>query len=280
MTVSVRPPAPARALTLSVLGAKHERTGKPCQDAHGQASRGAATAVALADGHGTAARGEIGAALAVAVALEHVLGAAEHLGQADAAFRREHTAELFRTQVRRQLVRDWLERVEAHARTSPAEPPVDPRAYGTTLLFALLTDDDLVVGQLGDGDVLVVTDDGRVHRPLPPEPLAFAGETPSMCEAHAWLRLRIAFQPRPETAGLVCLMTDGYTNAYATDADLDDVARGYARLLEDHGFEAVERALPGFLSRVTRDGSGDDVSLALLHWPGGSPALVCPPNPE
>ena len=74
-------------------------------------------------------------------------------------------------------------------------------------------------------------------------------------------------------------MTDGYTNAYANDADLDEVARGYARLLDTHGPEALGRAMPGFLHRVSRDGSGDDVSLALMRLPDAATRDPIP-NPD
>ncbi len=255
------------ALALSVTGAKHERTDRPCQDAADWATRHGAGAVAIADGHGTCARGDVGAQLAVEVAIEHLLNAADHL--AGAALGLEYTEDLFRSQVRRQIVGTWQSRVDAHARALGEAVP-DPntaRAYGTTRLFALWTREYLVTGQLGDGEVLLLGDDGRVRRPLPSEPLAFAGETPSLCEPRAWFRLRLTLLPRPETSGLLCLMTDGYTNAYEGDAALDEVVRGYARILDEDGPATLKRCLPDFLKRVTREGSGDDVSVAFLRWP-------------
>jgi serine/threonine protein phosphatase PrpC len=261
------PPAP-EALTLSVIGAKHERTGRPCQDAHARGSRGSATAVAIADGHGTCARADVGASFAVEAAVEHLLEAAAHLEGAGLGL--ERTADLFQSQVRRQIVQEWHECVLAHAAAQGEPADGGVRAYGSTLLFALATADFVAIGQLGDGDALLVDADGRVRRPLPPESLAFAGETTSLCEPQAWLRLRVAVLPRPAQPTLVCLMTDGYTNAYASDADLDAVALGYAQLLDTHGTETIARALPGFLQKVTRGGSGDDVSLALMRLPAAS----------
>jgi hypothetical protein len=256
---------PFETLTFSVVGAKHERAARPGQDAHGHETRGAATAVAVADGHGACARGDVGARFAVDAALVHLLAAWEHL--AGAGLSLESTEDLFLSQVRRQIVQEWQECVAAHLQSQPTPPPDGIRAYGTTLIFALATPEFLAFGQLGDGDALLVDATARVRRPLTPEPLAFAGETPSMCEAQAWLRMRVAVLPRDIAPGLVCLMTDGYTNAYASDGDLDEVARGYARLLDTHGPDALARALPGFLHRVSREGSGDDVSLALMRLP-------------
>ncbi|HEX2204420.1 MAG TPA: protein phosphatase 2C domain-containing protein, partial [Longimicrobium sp.] len=70
MTAPPDPPAPWHVLAASVRGTSHERSGTPCQDAHGWVvTPGGALAAAVSDGAGSSPRSDEGARWAVDAAL-------------------------------------------------------------------------------------------------------------------------------------------------------------------------------------------------------------------
>ena len=241
-----------------VRGAKHVRDGRPCQDDFAVVGGTDARVLAVADGHGSSAHAEIGARLAVEVATERLLDFARGLAPERRVDLREVHA-FAQHPFRVQLVRDWVRRVRDHAGTDD----VDLKAYGTTLIFALITPDYVLLGQLGDGDVLAVNSTGTVSRPFPPDPTSFAEETLSLClpEAHSSLRVLVA--PRPAFEALWLVSTDGYSKSYPTDADFDRIGPDYLEMVREIGIDGVAGNLDEFLTEVTTRGSGDDIALAI-----------------
>ena len=163
--------------------------------------------------------------------------------------------------LRVQVIREWTTRVRAKAGDDET-PLLD---YGSTLLVALATPDFLLVGQLGDGDVLLVAEDGIIEVPLPADPAAFADETPSLCLPEAWHSLRVRILPAPSQEALLLLSTDGYSKSYPTDAEFRQIGPDYLDLIRKDGVSGLN--LRRFLEQVTAQGSGDDIAIALLHWP-------------
>lgn len=244
-----------------VIGASHKRSGKPCQDEAGVWAVADAVAVAVADGHGTSKHADVGARLAVHVALAALVRFGEELG--DRSARLSEVQKYAEHPLRVQIVREWAARVRAKAGDDQA-PLLD---YGSTLIFALSTARFLLIGQIGDGDVLLVDGNGTVTVPLPPDPSAFADETPSLCLPEAWHSVRVRALPPPEGEALLLLSTDGYSKSYATDATFRQIGPDYLDLVRDGGVPSLTPHLRGFLEQVTTQGSGDDIAFALLHWP-------------
>lgn len=255
----VEPIRPAFAFEC-IIGAGHLRTGKPCQDDVGVLAAGDVVAVAVADGHGTSKHAEVGARLAVQVALTSLLRFDEDLGER--ALNLGEVQNFAEHPLRVQIVREWTARVRAKG--GEDVPLVD---YGSTLLFALSTPRFLLLGQLGDGDLLLVSEDGSVSVPLPADPSAFADETPSLCLPEAWSSLRVRVLPAPAREALLLMATDGYSKSYATDAVFHQIGPDYLELVREDGVHGLQPHLRGFLEQVTTQGAGDDIALALMHWP-------------
>ena len=234
------------------------RSGKPCQDEVGVCAVSDTIAMAVSDGHGSSKHADIGARLAVHVALAALIRFAEDIG--------ERTSNLVEVQkcaehpLRVQITREWTAQVRAKAGDDET-PLLD---FGSTLLLALATRDFLLVGQLGDGDVLLVAEDGTTEVPLPADPAAFADETPSLCLPEAWHSLRVRALPAPSQETLLLLSTDGYSKSYPTDAAFRQIGPDYLDLMRKDGVSGLN--LRGFLEQVTAQGSGDDIAIALLHW--------------
>lgn len=276
--------APAwRTLGASVRGAHHRRDGVPNQDAllllDGAAGRSLAV---VADGHGGSRhfRSAIGARLAVAAARDVLWPMAVSFERGGAVQR----GDLACVQAPRRIVTRWAELARAEIGAHPitaeewkrlqatagpeavAQVHGEPLlAYGATLLFAFGVPGCLVLGQLGDGDLLIVDGAGNVRRPLPRDERLVGHFTTSICHPAAEADLRcvvregVLAQP-----ALVLLATDGLANSFQADNDVEQVARALLALVQQRGPTAAEAALSGWLDHATQHGSGDDITLAML----------------
>jgi hypothetical protein len=63
---------------------------------------------------------------------------------------------------------------------------------------------------------------------------------------------------------LVLLSTDGYINSFRSERDFLQIGADYLQLLRQQGVDAVAHDLPDILSQASLEGSGDDISVALL----------------
>ncbi len=140
-------------------------------------------------------------------------------------------------------------------------------AYGSTLLAALITDTYLLTFQLGDGDILLVAEDGAAAPiTLAADPLLFANETTSLCSPKAWRHARTYLQPAPAASPpLLILATDGYANSFADRAGFLQAGSDLLAALRADGLPALGRQLPAWLRDTSAAGSGDDITLALAY---------------
>jgi len=119
--------------------------------------------------------------------------------------------------------------------------------------------------QLGDGDILTVSERGEVTRPLPDDTRLFADQTTSLCIPEAWRDFRIRFQGLTGAPpALILLSTDGYANSFVNEAAFLQVGGDIWDLLRAQGLEQVQASLVGWLTEASEKGSGDDITLALL----------------
>ncbi len=267
----------------SVRGAVHERNGLPNQDAINwlpSSGEGASLVLAVADGHGSArySRSHTGATIAVETATQLVN---EFLVNQTSL----ETLSLIKDSVHewlpRALVRKWMEVVTEHLQTEPltqAElnalgltPADDVRnekclvAYGATLLVVAVTERFVSYLQLGDGEILTVSDKGEVTRPLTKDDRLFGNETTSLCAPEAWRDFRVNFQPLTHShPALILLSTDGYPNSFRDESGFFKVGSDILKMIRENGIDTVKDNLEEWLADSTRAGSGDDVTLGIL----------------
>ena len=252
----------------SVRGALHERNGLPNQDAiHWLpvSGLGSSIVLAVADGHGSArySRSHIGARLAVESATQLV---EEFLNsQADVnnlSLIKDTTEEW----LPRALVRKWVELVVEHLNLDPlGEPEQSVIAYGATLLVAAVTEQFALYLQLGDGEILTVSESGEVTRPLTKDDRLFGNETTSLCAPEAWRDFRVSFQPFVQSPpALILLSTDGYPNSFRDESGFFKVGSDILNMIRENGLSFIKENLSGWLTDSTRAGSGDDITLGIL----------------
>ena len=283
-----------RACHDSICGASHLRAGKPNQDArlvrHYDSDQ--IVIAAVADGHGSrkSFRSDRGARFAVEIAVELLEDFIGVSWSASLASEYWHAVEV----LPERIVFNWQRRVDEdlHRESfgesernglTPSEQDVisaDPRkAYGTTLIAALMLPECAVYLQLGDGDVLIVGENGaEPSRPLPGDERSFANETASLGSTIAAPAIRRPGSARGPSAdfrvrvvpmstaapALILLTTDGYANAFVSDADFRQAATDILKLARTEGWEFVERHLNEWLTEASSQGSGDDVTVVLL----------------
>jgi serine/threonine protein phosphatase PrpC len=259
----------------SVRGATHERNGLPNQDAiHWLPSsgRGSSVVLAVADGHGSARypRSHTGANIAVNLAtklIDDFLNS--QAGANNLSLIKDATEEW----LPRMLVRNWTKAVAENLKADPLSPDESTSvgaadesvAYGATLLAAAVTERFALYLQVGDGDILTVSDRGDVSRPLSKDDRLIGNETTSLCAPEAWRDFRVSFQLlRQSHPALILLSTDGYPNSFRDESGFLQVGSDLLAMIQEHGLAKVQDSLAGWLSDSTRAGSGDDISLGII----------------
>lgn len=233
--------------TGAVAGQSHELSGMPCQDAVGS-QHGIVTAMALADGTGSASHSEIGARIAVDAVLQLLLQEFDTLASGD--------AETSRSRV--------IDEV-----TSAQRRHVDERVafedLACTLLFVAVRENTFMAGHLGDGVITYARNDSALvlSRPQRGE---HANETTFVTSRNARSSLAL-FRGSLEEISAFGLMSDGSAESlYLRVANT--IASGVTSMwnwLEENSPAAVELALEDNLRNVVRNGTADDCSLALMR---------------
>jgi serine/threonine protein phosphatase PrpC len=274
-----------------VTGAAHQH--KPCQDWIDWRESQGAVVLAVADGHGSehSPHSEEGARFGVEVAMRLLLDIPEKLEPGCLSLVKHYAED----QLPRHLVTAWAEEVRKHhsnhklegvgscAETegeSRNEEDVKQRTgwertkgpdplllqYGSTLLAVLATQDFLLLLQLGDGDILIVEEDGKVKRAFPRDARLIANETTSLCSPYAWNDMHVAFEPLVEKApALILVCTDGYTNSFASEEDFLKVGFDYLQAVRDQGLEYVNSKMEEWLRETSHHGSGDDIAVGIIY---------------
>ena len=251
----------------SVRGAVHERNGLPNQDAiHWlpAAGNGSSIVLAVADGHGSArySRSHIGASLAVESSVRLVQEFLDSQGDGNLSLIKDATEEW----LPRALVRKWVELVGEHLNSDPmADVEQSVIAYGATLLVTAVTEQFAIYLQLGDGEILTVSESGEVTRPLMKDDRLMGNETTSLCAPDAWRDFRVSFQPFNQSPpALILLSTDGYPNSFRDESGFFKVGSDILNMIRENGLSFIKENLSGWLSDSTRAGSGDDITLGIL----------------
>lgn len=260
----------------SVTGVRHADHNEPNQDRVATSSMKRAAkriAMAVSDGHGNRGRhfrSEFGAHIACQAAMEVWNSMLEDLSESTPV-----------GPICRRIYSRWYESVQAALRSSPfmAEeldrvPPAyasdlldNPLlAYGATLVTAAITNETLIVIQIGDGDAVAVSNDD-VRRLIASVPL-IGSLTDSLCDLNALDKFRysqvsFAEVERPQA---ILLATDGLANSFRRsdeETDFFKVSTDLLELVREIGPDQLERELPEMLASVSANGSQDDISIVF-----------------
>ena len=263
------------AFGCSRTGASHLKNTRPCEDAFalwsGSAGAEPCIAIAIADGHGDPRydQSRTGAALAVQSAIEElVLFHRMHMHDAP-----EHSLRTeFKADFPRRTSRHWREMVtEDFGRRSLATEE-DSRSgssaytrYGSTLIAASVVANTILVGQIGDGDVVLVRPDGTVECPIPGDLSLLGSETRSLSSRDAHLLWRTATLDRGD-GGVLIAATDGVSDSFdgSEGPEFLKFVKSMVTRIDQYGIENVAGAMSGWLDRYSELASGDDMTLVFV----------------
>lgn len=263
------------AVGCSCRGASHVRAGKPCQDAFGVwsgASGGYPCLIAaVADGHGDSQHdlSEVGSAIAARVAMNELLSPVPEDALYDSL---PSMGEAFSATLPRRISDRWAEEVIADAATRFGGIPTGSngqemvvRRYGTTLLTARISSRLIMVGQIGDGDILLLRNGQRLEHLLDSPHDLVGTTTYSLSSRNAIPLWRTAVLPRGE-GGLLLLATDGLSDSFggSDHPQFTTFVRSLGERIAEFGIGRVAQSLPGWLSAYSQRGSGDDITLVLV----------------
>lgn len=186
-----------RVIGAAVQGISHRRLGLPSQDAQDHRVLPAGVLlVAVADGAGSADRSDQGARCAVTGALAALADALETGLPEESAGWESLMCMAF------EQARQAVERL-----ADEAGEPV--RAFATTLTCALVAGDRLVVGQLGDGAVILMDPTGTLTAATRLQRGEYANETYFLTQEQALEQMEIQCLEQPVRA--LAMMSDGLT---------------------------------------------------------------------
>lgn len=198
------------------------------------------------DGHGSAAyfRSGTGAHLAVESLRSCVADRAESI--LSLAVKSSEEADAALKDLARAVVGDWCARVDSDFAAYPVEEKEwgfleqddaeaftryregrDLRSiYGTTALACVVGPASWFALQIGDGDVVLHTEDKGFFKPIPEDERLFLNQTTSLCDADAAEEFRVACGGG--VPDMMLCSTDGIANCFAGDRGLFEF---YGKLL-------------------------------------------------
>jgi hypothetical protein len=121
---------------------------------------------------------------------------------------------------------------------------------------------ELVWFPYGDGKLLACDEQGKWFEPILWDADCFLNVTTSLCQKEAYKSFRYSFSGKGDFPVAVMLGTDGIDDSWG-----DKLPAYYTSILEDisnEGVEKAQRSLKKSLPDLSRNGSGDDVSVAWI----------------
>ena len=277
-----------KAVHACIRGSSHQRLGLPNQDAAlctvAPGAQGTVAVAVVSDGHGSPRhfRSQIGSSLAVST----VAGTLQ-------SFLRESVASNGKVpfvpeqvhELERKIVSGWLAAVHADLERNPftqaelatleKEDGMEGRAAVESSPRACLRrhapgsreppTEYCSICNWAMGKILSVSATGTTTRPLPPDDRLIANETTSLCQPEAWKDFRSSWVTKPALPSLVLLSTDGYANSFRSDEDFLKIGQDYLEIIRAQGIASLAEELPTILTEATQQGSGDDITLAILQ---------------
>lgn len=232
----------------------------------------------VADGHGSkkCTRSHIGAQFAVEAAIEILENIKDKLVVDDNKLNTKVVGKYYT----KQIVQLWRKKVHDHLNDMPIDfdalTDLNSKeiksikknkyiTYGSTLLMVLLVHDYIVCYQLGDGDILFVSQSQRVSKPIKRDERHIANDTSSLCLNKPEREFKIkVFRDLNHILQMIILSTDGYSNSFSSEQGFFKVGTDLIQMITEDGFEAIDENLKTWIEETSNHGSGDDTSVSII----------------
>lgn len=254
----VKTDSKTKICAMKKIGIAHIRNELPCQDSF-MLKQGKNYSIAvIADGHGSKKHdlSEFGSKIACESLIETV---DNYLSKKQ--LNKLTVEELCSIKFKSSLVNQWKINVKKHFLSTYDEKFDEENTYvryGTTLLFTIDYGDEFIVGQLGDGGILLSDGNGyyKKHR----EDNKIGSGTASLCSPNSYMLLSIASYSKKNICNIM-MMTDGMYDIFGEDKPLysnfDDFIEHFNNSDKDiHYFNEKYNSYVEYIS--------DDTTVALI----------------
>ncbi len=280
----------------SVRGCKHKENQdaiywSPCYPEPGKGGKDTPIVLAIADGHGSSIhfRSGKGSEIAVKVAISIINEFLGHNFNEPDNKKFSAIKNMAEAKLPNILVSKWQSLVKEDIFRNPfSEKESDDLkkiynngksnfndyetiAYGTTLLITAITKFYSFLIQIGDGDILMVYDEGngKVEIPIKKDNIFSSNETTSLCMVNSWLEFKVHMKILDKNSdyipSLILLSTDGYSNSYNDEQEFIKIGKDYLkRLKQCNGYGNIRSSLKNILSETSIKGSNDDITLGMI----------------
>lgn len=136
------------------------------------------------------------------------------------------------------------------------------KAYGTTLIVFVVTEEYSFGMQIGDGKCVVVDQNGEFIEPIPNDDNCQLNVTTSLCDSDAIDEFRYYVTDSIPVA--VFCGTDGIEDSYASLDELHALYRSILNVYIEYGIDVGNSEVNEYLPVLSQRGSGDDVSIAFI----------------
>jgi serine/threonine protein phosphatase PrpC len=125
--------------------------------------------------------------------------------------------------------------------------------------------DTILIGQIGDGDVVLVRPDGTLEIPISADTTLMGAETRSLSSRDAHLLWRTAMLDRGP-GGVLIAATDGVSDSFdgSEGEEFKKFVTSLASRIREFGIESVADSLNGWLDRYSELASGDDMTMVFV----------------
>lgn len=290
------------SLNFSCQGESHIATGKVCQDySYSKVYENGNAIAIVCDGHGGKRyfRSDIGAKIAAEVAERKVIAFIEEAGFSllkDTPFTQcvtiseqitnqdfDKTSNIERAfrQLFGSIIYEWNAQVLEHANQTPISETEKEgleerwikefeskdnleKVYGCTLLLCAYTPQFWFAFQIGDGKCFACDENGNWSEPIPWDERCFLNKTTSICDSSAIDEFRYCYDGTGNFPIAVILGSDGIDDSFGAE---ENQANFYVQILKSiakSGIEATLSEIKSTLPQLSKIGSQDDMSIAMV----------------
>ena len=258
---------------VSVIGSSHISKEKSCQDYSCYFCGHKSSALIVCDGHGGEKhfRSANGARIASDVICDSVELFAKNVSKDMVQVERLKRLKVFE----KNIVYRWRKAVEEDVAIYPFtdeelkelsdkdKQRVEENiwlAYGTTLQCVIKVDDYWYVIKLGDGNIVGISGD-TISEPIDQDPRLKFNYTTSLCGEDAFDCIKDTIIPCVEYDAFI-VTSDGVYNSFD---DKESYYNFICQIYKSRETDSLADELTEFLPKLSREGSGDDMSVALIY---------------
>lgn len=273
------------AFSATECGSNHVKANKRCEDASDFYEDEKTRICVVADGHGSDnyPRTDRGAQYAVEAAINCIVEFTRKLENPNEVLNDEKNDFDILIQLAKSILNKWHEKVNADIVAHPfsleelinvsdkykrkylsskEEEKSPEKAYGSTLIVGVTTEDYSFGMQIGDGKCVAVDRNGTFSEPIPWDENCQLNVTTSICDIDAIDEFRF-FVSAESPVAFFC-GSDGVDDSYSNSEELHEFYNSVLKIFTDYGKDTGEKEVKEYLPILTRNGSGDDVSIAFI----------------